>query len=60
MRPGMTFTIEPIFSEGSEELELWADNWTASTIDGARTSQHEHTILITNDGCEILTVPDKC
>lgn len=56
----MTFTIEPIFSEGSEELELWADNWTASTIDGARTSQHEHTILITNDGCEILTVPDKC
>lgn len=57
MRAGMTFTVEPIFSEGSEELELWADNWTASTIDGSRTSQSEHTILITDEGNEILTVP---
>lgn len=55
MRSGMTFTIEPIFSEGSEELELWEDGWTTSTIDGSRTSQHEHTILITEDGCEVLT-----
>jgi methionyl aminopeptidase len=58
MEHGMTFTIEPIFSEGSDELELWEDGWTASTIDGSRTAQHEHTILITKDGCEILTVPD--
>lgn len=55
MKSGMTFTIEPIFSEGSEELELWPDGWTTSTIDGSRTSQHEHTILITDNGCEILT-----
>lgn len=58
MKSGMTFTIEPIFSEGTEELELWQDGWTASTIDGSRTSQSEHTILITENGCEILTKVD--
>ncbi|KAG5669021.1 hypothetical protein PVAND_016923 [Polypedilum vanderplanki] len=58
MKPGMTFTIEPIYSEGSDELELWEDQWTTSTIDGSRTSQHEHTILITENGHEILTLPD--
>lgn len=55
MKAGMVFTIEPIFTEGTEELELWRDGWTASTIDGSRTSQSEHTILITHNGCEILT-----
>lgn len=58
MQPRMTFTIEPIFALGSEELELWDDGWTAATIDGSRTSQFEHTILITEDGSEILTLPD--
>lgn len=58
IEPGMTFTIEPILSLGTEELELWEDKWTAATIDGSRTSQFEHTILITEDGCEILTLPD--
>jgi methionyl aminopeptidase len=58
MRPGMTFTIEPILSLGTEELELWEDGWTTTTMDGSRTSQFEHTILITDYGCEILTLPD--
>lgn len=58
MEPRMTFTIEPIFALGSKELELWDDGWTAATIDGSRTSQCEHTILITEDGSEILTLPD--
>lgn len=58
MEPRTTFTIEPIFSLGYEEVELWEDGWTASTADGSRTSQFEHTILITDDGCEILTLPD--
>lgn len=57
MAPGMTFTIEPIFSLGTEEIELWEDGWTTTTIDGSRTSQFEHTILITEEGCEILTLP---
>lgn len=58
MQPRMTFTIEPIFSLGTEEIELWEDGWTTTTIDGSRTSQFEHTVLITDDGCEILTLPD--
>lgn len=58
MQPGMTFTIEPIFSLGTEEIELWEDGWTAATVDGSRTSQFEHTILITDNGCEILTLSD--
>lgn len=58
MQSGMTFTIEPIYSEGSDELELWEDKWTTSTIDGSRTSQFEHTILITNNGCKILTTDE--
>lgn len=56
MKSGMTFTIEPIFSEGTHEIELWEDGWTTSTIDDSRSSQHEHTILITQTGCEVLTV----
>lgn len=55
MKPGMVFTIEPIFSESSIELELWEDGWTASTVDSSRTAQCEHTILITKSGNEILT-----
>lgn len=56
MKCGMTFTIEPIFTEGTYELEIWQDGWTTSTIDGSRSSQHEHTILITENGSEILTL----
>lgn len=59
MRPGMTFTIEPILSLGTEQLELWEDGWTTTTTDGSRTSQFEHTILITDEGYEILTIPDQ-
>lgn len=58
MEPGMTFTIEPIFSEGSGDIEMWEDEWTVSTVDNSRTAQCEHTVLITDDGCEILTLPD--
>lgn len=58
MEKGMIFTIEPIFSEGAAEIELWEDEWTVSTVDNSRTSQHEHTVLINDDSCEILTMPD--
>lgn len=57
MQPGMTFTIEPIFTTGEEQMiEIQEDGWTAMTVDGARTSQFEHTILITERGYEILTL----
>lgn len=58
MQKGMIFTIEPIFSEGSGDIELWEDEWTVSTVDNSRTAQHEHTILINEESCEILTLPD--
>ncbi len=46
---------EPILVEGSPNFKLWDDGWTAVTIDGSRSAQVEHTILITQGGYEILT-----
>lgn len=57
MEPGMTFTIEPVLSLGSSGyIEILDDGWTAITEDNSRTAQEEHTILITDKGCEILTL----
>jgi methionyl aminopeptidase len=56
MTPGMTFTIEPMITEGSWAAGLWPDGWTAVTADGRRSAQFEHTLLVTEDGAEILTV----
>jgi methionyl aminopeptidase len=55
MRPGMTFTIEPMITLGSWQHRMWDDDWTAVTADGKRTAQFEHTILVTDDGAEVLT-----
>jgi len=55
MEPGMTFTIEPMITLGSWRARLWDDGWTAVTSDGRRTAQFEHTLLVTDDGAEILT-----
>jgi methionyl aminopeptidase len=55
MEPGMTFTIEPMITIGAHEHVLWNDGWTAATIDRKRTAQFEHTILVTDDGAEVLT-----
>jgi methionyl aminopeptidase len=57
MRPGMTFTIEPMITLGSDKHRMWDDEWTAVTIDGKRTAQFEHTVLVTDDGYEVLTGP---
>jgi methionyl aminopeptidase len=55
--PGMTFTIEPMITEGSWELgRIWADGWTAPTRDLSRSAQFEHTVLVTPDGVEVLTL----
>ena len=56
MEPGMTFTIEPMLTLGSPKLYLWDDDWTAVTRDGSRSAQYEHTVVITDDGYELLTV----
>lgn len=55
MLPGMTFTIEPVLSQGTKEIEILEDGWTAVTTDNSRTAQAEHTILITDTGCDVLT-----
>lgn len=54
---GMTFTVEPMITLGSRQVEMWDDGWTAVTRDRRRTAQFEHTILITESGPEILTLP---
>ncbi|HEY6003697.1 MAG TPA: type I methionyl aminopeptidase, partial [Anaeromyxobacter sp.] len=56
MEPGMTFTIEPMITEGTWQDLLWSDGWTAVTADGKRSAQFEHTMAVTEDGAEILTV----
>ncbi|XP_011689054.1 PREDICTED: methionine aminopeptidase 1D, mitochondrial [Wasmannia auropunctata] len=56
MEAGMTFTIEPALSQGTTQIEILEDGWTACTVDNSRTAQVEHTILITDTGCEILTL----
>jgi len=57
MKPGMTFTIEPMLTLGTIEHRMWADGWTAVTMDGKLTAQFEHTLVVTETGAEILTVP---
>ncbi|CAL9122975.1 unnamed protein product [Musa acuminata var. zebrina] len=52
---GQTFTIEPMLTMGSTRSVIWDDNWTAVTEDGSLSAQFEHTILITENGAEILT-----
>jgi methionyl aminopeptidase len=57
IKPGMTFTVEPMLTLGSSQHLMWDDGWTAVTVDGSWTAQFEHTVLITETGPELLTVP---
>ena len=57
LEPGMTFTIEPMLNLGSHEWRMWDDGWTVVTLDGSRSAQFEHTVLVTDTGVEILTLP---
>ena len=58
LRPGMIFTIEPMIVAGNEACYEWThDDWTAATVDGSLAAQFEHTIRVTDDGAEILTLP---
>jgi methionyl aminopeptidase len=57
MEPGMTFTIEPMITLGTYDYEIWDDSWTVVTRDRRLTAQFEHTILVTDTGSDILTLP---
>jgi methionyl aminopeptidase len=54
---GMTFTIEPMLNLGTHEWEMWDDDWTVVTRDRRFSAQFEHTLLVTDTGAEILTLP---
>jgi methionyl aminopeptidase len=53
----MTFTIEPMITLGTVNYDIWPDGWTVTTKDKQRTAQFEHTVVVTADGAEILTLP---
>ena len=55
--PGMVFTIEPMLTLGTTDWTMWDDGWTVVTADGRRTAQFEHTLVVTETGAEILTLP---
>ena len=57
METGMTFTIEPMLTLGTHEWDVWDDGWTVVTKDRRRTAQFEHTLVVTDDGAEVLTLP---
>ncbi|QVK21442.1 type I methionyl aminopeptidase [Mycoplasmatota bacterium] len=55
LKSGMTLAIEPMVNAGTKRVKIMVDGWTTKTIDGQNSAHYEHTILITKDGCEILT-----
>jgi methionyl aminopeptidase len=57
LRPGMVFTVEPMLNEGTHELKFLADGWTVITKDKKLSAQFEHTVAVTEEGVEILTLP---
>jgi len=54
---GMTFTIEPMITLGGIDYDIWDDGWTVTTKDKSWTAQFEHTLVVTDAGAEILTLP---
>ncbi len=58
LRAGMTLAVEPILNAGSRACRTLKDRWTVVTVDGSLSAQWEHTIVVTSDGCEILTDRD--
>ncbi|WGD36161.1 type I methionyl aminopeptidase [Lysinibacter sp. HNR] len=57
IQPGMVFTIEPMLTLGTHEWDMWADDWTVTTRDKSITAQFEHTLVVTESGTDILTLP---
>ena len=53
----MTFTIEPMITLGGTSWDIWDDDWTVTTKDKSWTAQFEHTLVVTEAGAEILTLP---
>lgn len=59
LKEGMVFTIEPMVNSGKKEIRLMGDGWTVKTKDRSHSAQYEHQIVVTKDGCEVLTIRDE-
>ena len=59
LQPGMIFTIEPMINQGKRHLRILDDGWTVVTKDRKLSAQWEHEVLVTDTGCEILTVSPR-
>lgn len=59
LEPGMTLTIEPMINLGGLDYEVWDDDWTVQTKDRQWTAQFEHTLVVTEEGYEVLTIPSE-
>lgn len=57
LEPGMVFTIEPMLTIGTIHWDMWADGWTVTTKDKSLSAQFEHTLVVTDTGADILTLP---
>lgn len=59
LQEGMVFTIEPMINAGKKEVRLMGDGWTVKTKDRSSSAQYEHEILVTKNGCEVMTIRDE-
>lgn len=57
LRPGMVLAIEPMVNVGTHQVEILEDDWTAVTMDGKLSAHFEHTVVVTENGPEVLTLP---
>ena len=58
LQPGMIFTVEPMINAGRRDIRMLGDGWTVVTADHSLSAQWEHTVLVTPDGYEVLTVSE--
>lgn len=58
LKAGMALTVEPMINLGSPDIRQLADGWTLVTADGSLSAQWEHTVVVTREGCEIMTAPE--
>ncbi|QIW15078.1 type I methionyl aminopeptidase [Pasteurellaceae bacterium RH1A] len=59
LQEGMVFTIEPMINAGKKEIRLMSDGWTVKTKDRSHSAQYEHQIVVTKDGCEVMTIREE-
>ncbi|MBF1244018.1 MAG: M24 family metallopeptidase, partial [Haemophilus sp.] len=59
LKEGMTITIEPMINAGKKEVRIMGDGWTVKTKDRSHSAQYEHQIVVTETGCEVMTIRDE-